>query len=100
MVLEKPPAKKVFQQEDLETIKLHLHDVPFNDIEVLKAHKTKLCKETRKAFHFMLFCMVSGKCVCVCSVHWCCVSTGSSPQQDENRKSVLTHKVNDLANNI
>ena len=66
MVLEKPPAKKVFQQEDLKTIKLHLHDVPFKDIEVLKARKTKLCKETRKAFHFMLFCMVSGKCVCVC----------------------------------
>lgn len=98
MVLEKPPAKKVYQQEALETIKLHLHDVPFNDIEVLKAHKTKLCKETRKAFHFMLFCMVSGKCVC--SVNWCCVSTGSSFQQDGNRKSVLTHQVNDLANNI
>ena len=88
MVLEKPPAKTVFQQEVLETIKLHLHDVPFKDIEVLKAHKTKLCKETRKAFHFILFCLVS---VSVCSVNWCCVSTGSSLPQDGNRKSVLTH---------
>jgi hypothetical protein len=63
VVLEKPPAKKEYQREALETVKLHLHDVPFNGIEVLKAHKTKLCKETKNAFQFMLFCMVSGMCV-------------------------------------
>jgi len=79
VVLEKPPAKKVFQQEDLETIKLHLHDVPFNDFEVLKARKTKLCKETRKAFQFMLFCMVSGKCVCVFSELVLCVYRKLAP---------------------
>ena len=73
MVLEKPPAMKVFQQQALETIKLHLHDVPFNDIEVLKAHKTKLCKKTKKlsTLCFVLYgqwkrvCMFSELVLCV-----------------------------------
>ena len=87
MVLEKPPAKKEYQREALETVKLHLHDVPFNGIEVLKAHKTKLCKETKKCFS--VYVVLYGQWY-VCSVNWCCVSTGSSLQQDGNRKSALT----------
>jgi hypothetical protein len=61
--LRKATSEEGVPAGGLRTIKLREHDEPLNDIEVLKAHKTKLCKEKRKAFGFLLFCMVTGKCL-------------------------------------
>jgi hypothetical protein len=55
VVLEKPPAKTVFQQEALETIKLHLHDVPFKDIEILRLIRRNCVKKQEKLFTLCCF---------------------------------------------
>jgi hypothetical protein len=85
--LRKATSEEGIPVGGLRTIKLREHDVPFSDIEVMKAHETKLCKEKRNAFGFMLFCMVTGKFLFSKLVLY----VESSLRLDGNSKPVLTH---------